>query len=421
MARWMWAICFAPVAAAVPLEVHHQGRLLDAQGRPLDGTHDVDVVLFDSPSGGDLLTETSVSTPLQDGYFTATLSPDDTDLAGDVWVEIRLANVPLGPRVRLGSVPYARIAHGVSGGPVNATSVSINGTPVISATGQWVGSPTGLVGPQGPQGLQGPAGPQGPAGATGGAYPRSCKALLDANGALLNQDGLYNVDLDGDDVTEPVYCDMTTDGGGWTLVSYGYAAVSGTNTGNHSHYSLKCGGGAWNPTTRTQTAALRAVELARRSTFMLLAFKAGSVATGNIQSYDRSYKFGIPTPKGVTFDNHSYAAPSYAATGPCVPVTVTQVHGGTFSATRYTRIGSLGGSWTDTFPTTYGATDSNTCAGSALGPAVSTRHTGSHYSHSSTPATWECDISGGATQYNHLGNYYHNTNNNFGSSSIWFK
>jgi hypothetical protein len=48
--------------------------------------------------------------------------------------------------------------------------ILIGANPVINASGQWVGSPTGLVGPQGPPGnpgATGPAGPQGPTGATG--------------------------------------------------------------------------------------------------------------------------------------------------------------------------------------------------------------------------------------------------------------
>jgi hypothetical protein len=50
---------------------------------------------------------------------------------------------------------------------------AIAGNTVINSSGQWIGSPTGLIGPQGPTGLtgatgaQGPAGPTGPQGATG--------------------------------------------------------------------------------------------------------------------------------------------------------------------------------------------------------------------------------------------------------------
>ena len=48
-----------------------------------------------------------------------------------------------------------------------AGAIAVNGTTIIDATGKWVGSSTGLVGPQGPAGPQGPMGPmglQGPAG-----------------------------------------------------------------------------------------------------------------------------------------------------------------------------------------------------------------------------------------------------------------
>jgi len=57
----------------------------------------------------------------------------------------------------------------VSGG------LAINGTTLINAVGNWVGSPTGLQGPVGPQGPAGPigaTGPQGPVGPTGATGPQ---------------------------------------------------------------------------------------------------------------------------------------------------------------------------------------------------------------------------------------------------------
>jgi hypothetical protein len=145
------ASLLATPAIAAPLQLSHQGRLLDATGRPIDGPHNLSVTLYDAPTSGNVLwTDTMTAVDFAMGYYAidvgggATLSASTFD-NNDVWMELAVDGAQGLTRVKLASVPYAlqaerastaATADSVSGGLVNASELQINGTPVINSSGE---------------------------------------------------------------------------------------------------------------------------------------------------------------------------------------------------------------------------------------------------------------------------------------------
>ncbi|WP_437977854.1 hypothetical protein WMF11_14300 [Sorangium sp. So ce295] len=167
-------------AAAVPATITHQGRLYDERDVPISATLDVVFALYDERDASTPLWSEVHSITFEDGFFSVRLGaivPFEQAIfdGAERYLGITVGDdVELEPRATVASVPYALLAGNVNGDitptsvTVNTTSgntlvlgergIIVNGVLVIDENGEWVGSPTGL---QGPQGLPGPTGPEG--------------------------------------------------------------------------------------------------------------------------------------------------------------------------------------------------------------------------------------------------------------------
>jgi hypothetical protein len=173
------------VAMAAP--VTYEGRVLDSLGVGISETSDITVRLYDESSGSNPAWQTTVisNVVLQDGYFSAQFDPGDTvSLSAPTWVTVEVAgHGELLPRQQIGATPNALVADRL-----------------------WVGDASARPG-------------------------HSCKTIIEAGSATGSH--LYWIDPDGGSTANSfeAYCDMTTDGGGWTLVYTKVATgFSPTNT-----------------------------------------------------------------------------------------------------------------------------------------------------------------------------------------------
>ena len=178
-------------ASPVPQQLTYQGRLLDSAGTPEQGIHTVQFKIWAAATGGSTpLWSDTVSVSITDGLYSVDLGTTAGNafpanlFDGTVrFLELTVDGDTLSPRQSVGSVAYAIQAGGVLGGAVNASDVSINGSPVIDSSGNWVGPSSGLVGPTGPTGPAGAAGAAGATGATGPTGPAGAAGATGATGA----------------------------------------------------------------------------------------------------------------------------------------------------------------------------------------------------------------------------------------------
>lgn len=168
----------ASAAAQAPNRLPVQARLTTPAGQPLNQAGlPVVVRLYAAPVGGSALFTENHSATVVDGLLSlelgsvGALSPSLFNTVAERWLGLSVGgDAEMQPRLRLGSAPYAMSAGSAAsfaGGPLSASSYALNGLLLIDSAGNWLGQPTGLVGPTGPVGPVGPTGPAGPTGATG--------------------------------------------------------------------------------------------------------------------------------------------------------------------------------------------------------------------------------------------------------------
>ena len=145
------SLLFALPASAESIQLSQQGRLADGDGAPLEGSHEIEVGLYDDDTSGDELWSKTFSVDLEGGYYSPILGADGTlddyifSEAG-VWMQLTVDGEPLLPRQEIVEVPraaWANTATHLEGGMVDAADIAVGGSLVIDAGGNWVGQPIG--------------------------------------------------------------------------------------------------------------------------------------------------------------------------------------------------------------------------------------------------------------------------------------
>lgn len=205
------ALCLPAVAAALPLELPQQGRLLDATGEPLTGSITLDFALWDAAEdGSSVWSETLSSVDVVAGHYSVVLGRenalDSYVLDGNsYWLSVSANGEAFGARTPVLAVPYAVRADTAEAVSTLAGACERAGQVRYTAGVLELcdGTDWQHVRVRGTLGL-----------AASSAAP-SCAAILADDPTATT--GVYWLAMGG--TPFQTHCDMQTNGGGWTLVA----------------------------------------------------------------------------------------------------------------------------------------------------------------------------------------------------------
>ncbi len=203
--------------ANTPVQLSYSGRLADSLGAPLSSTVEVGVSLHTAETGGSLIHDEEFALTPADGYFSVQLGEDTTTnplyaaeipTTGEIWVQVEIDDVILGSRSRLAS------------GVRSASAInSLTGVLDMAGVRKW-GDGTSA------------------ASCLGYLHPPAGKVYSGDTGS-----GVYSIDPTGGSPFS-VVCDMTRDGGGWTLLmkaagtTFSYDSTHWTTSTTHNPTDL---------------------------------------------------------------------------------------------------------------------------------------------------------------------------------------
>jgi len=256
----------------------------------------------------------------------------------------------------------------------------------------------------------------------------SCLELLNSNPG--SQSGVYTITPFGQSSPISVYCDMKTQGGGWTLIAQTVARVSACDgscpNGERNLYNLRQGGGDFKnaPRGKATWSLPNAASLAQKSTEIAIArWQSWEAGTGDIAASNAAAAYKIPNPASVNFANPSHLNPDKTSRGNCVAVTVKSIVGSGCAngCTRYTFANSLGTTWTDTYPTSIGASTGSSCVNDNNGgPALASDDTGTF--NPNYNGRWgKTSTESGSMFYWHEGLWDVDSKNHGGLGTVWLR